>query len=108
MPFDSVSKVIARVGVWLFFVGVCVAFWWVLLERYGFYAIGVFLLGGAIWILLMMWLEFRDRRENGTPGVCRYCGCTDDRACNGGCSWLDETHTSCDAPLCQMRKAAGQ
>ena len=28
-------------------------------------------------------------------GVCRVCGCTDHRACNGGCSWADRTHTIC-------------
>jgi hypothetical protein len=32
-------------------------------------------------------------------GVCRYCGCTDDRACPGGCGWLDEMHTICSACL---------
>lgn len=29
-------------------------------------------------------------------GVCRVCGCTDERACPGGCSWLDDEHTWCD------------
>jgi hypothetical protein len=29
------------------------------------------------------------------PGVCRRCGCVDSRACPGGCSWADETHTLC-------------
>lgn len=24
------------------------------------------------------------------PGVCRSCGCTDERACPGGCSWVEE------------------
>lgn len=23
------------------------------------------------------------------PGVCRECGCTDERACPGGCSWVE-------------------
>lgn len=30
-----------------------------------------------------------------TPGVCIVCGCTDDAACEGGCSWVDEGHLCC-------------
>lgn len=30
-----------------------------------------------------------------TPGRCWRCGCTDDRACAGGCSWADATRTVC-------------
>jgi hypothetical protein len=33
------------------------------------------------------------------PGTCRYCGCSDDRACPGGCGWVDEIHTICSACL---------
>lgn len=29
-------------------------------------------------------------------GQCRYCLCTDDNACEGGCAWADSTHTCCD------------
>lgn len=28
-------------------------------------------------------------------GQCVYCGCTDERACPGGCAWVDENHTLC-------------
>lgn len=28
-------------------------------------------------------------------GKCRICGCTEDRACEGGCSWADEAQTLC-------------
>jgi hypothetical protein len=28
-------------------------------------------------------------------GVCRICGCTDERACDVGCSWVDAAHTLC-------------
>lgn len=28
-------------------------------------------------------------------GTCMGCGCTDERACEGGCSWSDPTHTLC-------------
>lgn len=31
------------------------------------------------------------------PGVCRVCECTDERACAGGCYWVDATHTLCSA-----------
>ena len=32
-----------------------------------------------------------------TFGVCKLCGCTDKRACRGGCSWVDEKHTLCSS-----------
>lgn len=44
-----------------------------------------------------------------TPaGTCRYCGCTDDRACTirlsttlfRGCAWADVQHTVCDTSAC--------
>lgn len=28
-------------------------------------------------------------------GTCQICGCTDDRACEGGCGWADDDHTIC-------------
>lgn len=28
-------------------------------------------------------------------GRCRICGCTDDRACHGGCSWVNKEHDLC-------------
>lgn len=34
-------------------------------------------------------------RLKGTSGQCRYCRCTDDHACPGGCSWIDPLHTVC-------------
>lgn len=30
-----------------------------------------------------------------TPGRCRWCGCTDERACAAGCAWADRAHTLC-------------
>jgi len=36
-------------------------------------------------------------------GKCRYCGCTDRRACTPPCSWLDDAHTICNAVLCAER-----
>lgn len=48
-----------------------------------------------------------------TRGVCRYCGCTERRACIlaygsmiGGCWWVDAAHTICSAPACAWRMHA--
>ncbi len=30
-------------------------------------------------------------------GICRECGCTDEHACVGGCSWANPEHTLCSA-----------
>jgi hypothetical protein len=32
------------------------------------------------------------------PGTCSSCGCTDERACEGGCSWVTPTLCSACAP----------
>lgn len=29
------------------------------------------------------------------PGVCKFCGCTEDHACEGGCAWADDERTIC-------------
>ena len=34
---------------------------------------------------------------NLTPGVCRFCGCTEAAACPGGCRWMDAEETLCSA-----------
>lgn len=36
--------------------------------------------------------------------ACRYCGCTDDRACPGGCFWV--TGDVCSADACVDQLAA--
>jgi hypothetical protein len=33
----------------------------------------------------------RDRIANGEEAVCMACGCSDSRACEGGCVWATET-----------------
>ena len=38
-----------------------------------------------------------------TPGICMFCGCTEERACPGGCYWLDSTETVCSAEPCAAR-----
>jgi hypothetical protein len=30
-------------------------------------------------------------------GTCKYCGCTQEHACPGGCSWIDDEKTICSA-----------
>lgn len=36
-------------------------------------------------------------------GKCRVCGCTEDHACEGGCSWADEAQTLCTS--CKAKPA---
>lgn len=40
-------------------------------------------------------------------GMCRYCKCTDRRACPHGCSWLDTDRTVCSSPVCMEKFAEG-
>lgn len=35
--------------------------------------------------------------EDGIPGICRSCYCTDRRACIPPCHWVDVAHTLCSA-----------
>lgn len=37
----------------------------------------------------------REGRESNTDATCRKCGCTDSRACAGGCSWLWVDREAC-------------
>jgi hypothetical protein len=30
-----------------------------------------------------------------TPGICRWCRCTDDTPCANGCHWVERTQTLC-------------
>jgi hypothetical protein len=43
------------------------------------------------------WNERKQVASTPAPvhGVCRVCGCTDERACEGGCYWVDDEHTLC-------------
>jgi hypothetical protein len=38
-------------------------------------------------------------------GVCRVCGCTDERACAEGCSWANRERTVCSA--CALARIEG-
>lgn len=38
-------------------------------------------------------------------GECRVCGCDDEHACMGGCSWVDRDHTLCTACMPPVRNA---
>jgi hypothetical protein len=40
------------------------------------------------------------------PGVCCRCGCTDERACEGGCSWAHPTHTLCSKCVGELNGGA--
>jgi hypothetical protein len=44
--------------------------------------------------------------KGGATGRCRYCRCTDARACPDGCAWLDKEHTVCDSETCRSSFAA--
>lgn len=48
--------------------------------------------------------------EASESGVCRYCGCTEENACKGGCSWMNAEQTICSNPDCvdQFREETGQ
>lgn len=39
-------------------------------------------------------------------GVCRFCKCTQERACFPTCVWIDEARTVCDSPACVLHLAA--
>jgi hypothetical protein len=41
--------------------------------------------------------------------VCRFCGCTDDHACDGGCSWVEGVEGDvCSAAACVAKLQAEQ
>jgi hypothetical protein len=54
------------------------------------------------------WIERRaslgyEELPGPTPGVCRYCHCTERRACPGGCAWLYPERTVCSNPECEEK-----
>jgi ParB family chromosome partitioning protein len=53
-------------------------------------------------------MDFLD--ESGEDGTCRFCGCTEDKRCPGGCSWANEEATICDSEKClaQFRAEIGE
>jgi hypothetical protein len=40
-------------------------------------------------------------------GICRYCRCTEQRACPGGCAWLDDQRTVCSSEPCRDKFMEG-
>jgi hypothetical protein len=38
-------------------------------------------------------------------GICRLCLCTDERACEGGCYWVDAAHTLCSRCVVEAPKS---
>lgn len=54
------------------------------------------------------WLEGRaglayELLPHALLGVCRFCLCTQERACPGGCTWLDFDGTACSAQACKEK-----
>jgi hypothetical protein len=54
------------------------------------------------------WIERRaglgyEELPGAISGMCRYCRCTQLRACAGGCGWLDAEKTACSAQNCLRR-----
>jgi len=54
------------------------------------------------------WLERRaglayEELPGCVPGMCRYCKCTEARACPGGCAWLYPERTVCSSPACEAK-----
>jgi hypothetical protein len=44
-----------------------------------------------------------DKPDKPERGVCRFCGCTEARACPGGCYWVDAEQTVCSNGTCLDR-----
>jgi len=42
--------------------------------------------------VLAAWPELFPRKKT---GICFVCGCSQEDACPGGCSWVDRSHTLC-------------
>ena len=65
---------------------------------------------GVVHISHRDWLERRsslgyEELPGPPPGVCRYCKCTERRACPGGCMWLYPERTVCSSPACVAKFA---
>lgn len=41
------------------------------------------------------------------PGVCEFCHCTDERACEGGCAWVNDEHTICSVCVDDLGELVG-
>jgi hypothetical protein len=60
---------------------------------------------GVVHISHRDWIERRaslgyEELPGPIAGMCRYCRCTERRACAGGCAWLDSARTVCSNPAC--------
>jgi hypothetical protein len=40
-------------------------------------------------------MSYPRRKTKSREHTCRKCGCTDSRACSGGCFWADKKKTLC-------------
>ena len=73
---------------------------------------GVLIIRDMVHISHRDWIERRaslgyEELPGHVPGVCRYCKCTEERACRladgGACSWIFPEHTVCSNPECERR-----
>jgi hypothetical protein len=48
----------------------------------------------------------KERTVKTVSGICRLCGCTDERACPGGCHWVNREHTLCSDCITSDRLVA--
>ncbi|HZL29192.1 MAG TPA: hypothetical protein VFC39_21890 [Acidobacteriaceae bacterium] len=65
----------------------------------------VLVVPGIVHVSHRDWIEGRaglayDELPYPPSGVCRFCHCTEHRACAGGCSWLDFEKTACSSLAC--------
>lgn len=53
--------------------------------------------------------KMRNREVKATkPGMCKVCGCTEEHACEQGCSWVDGTETMCSACIEWVSRATAK
>lgn len=58
-------------------------------------------LGVLLMYLVMRCFDWWTTRHMMKERVCRYCGCSDDRACPGGCWWVaEDVCSACASAMC--------
>lgn len=72
---------------------------------------GVLIVPDVVHISHRDWLEGRaglayEELPHPPSGVCRFCRCTQQRACAGGCDWIDLEGTVCSSEECLEKYGA--